>query len=154
MICSPCPDHKSADFKCQKMATGAGQTAFRPHLDRIQTASRPHPDRIQTASRLHPDRIQTASRQHPDHIQTTSRPHPDQTILTKTIQKAERRRCEGQCLPDVRRSIIPPFCIFTVFLVFLERLVYCVVSITLRVQCYLHLRWYFFKMSKACMGNG
>ena len=59
----------------------------------------------------------------------------------------ERRRREGQGLPDVWRSIIPCFRIFSVFLVFLNSLVFCVVSTVLRVRCYLHLRWYYFSLS-------
>ena len=55
----------------------------------------------------------------------------------------ERRRREGQGLPDVLRSIIPCFRVFSVFLVFLNSLVFSVVSTVLRVRCYLHLRWYY-----------
>ena len=44
---------------------------------------------------------------------------------------------------NVRRSIIPYFRIFSVFLVFLKSLVFSVVSTVLRVRCYLHLRWYY-----------
>ena len=62
----------------------------------------------------------------------------------------ERRRREGQGLPDVWRSIIPCFRIFSVFLVFLNSLVFCVVSTVLRVRCYLHLRWYYYTNITPC----
>jgi len=68
----------------------------------------------------------------------------DQTKSAKIILQPERRRREGQCLPDVWRLIIPRFGIFSFFLAFLNSFVFCVVSTVLRVRCYLHLRWYYF----------
>ena len=92
--------------------------------------------------------ISIASLSKIDHRRSlASRSCLDQTNLAKTMLQPERHRREGQCLPDVRRSIIPCFGIFSVFLVFLKSLVLCVVSTVLRVRCYLHLRWYYFKNS-------
>ena len=99
-----------------------------------------------TRSRPRQDLIQIASRPHPDHIQTASRLHLCHTNFAKTILQPERRRREGQRLPDVWRSIIPYFRIFSVFLVVLNSLVFCVVSTVLRVRCYLHLRWHYFSV--------
>merc|ERR1712181_55031 len=50
-----------------------------------------------------------------------------QTKSAKTILQPERRRREGQCLPDVLRSIIPCFGIFSFFSAFLDSFVFCVV---------------------------
>ena len=103
-----------------------------------------------TRSRPCQDLIQIASRPHPDHIQTASRLHLCHTNFAKTILQPERRRREGQRLPDVWRSIIPYFRIFSVFLVVLNSLVFCVVSTVLRVRCYLHLRWHYLTSSHCC----
>ena len=53
---------------------------------------------------------------------------------------------QGHCLRDINTQL-SPFCIFSIFLVFLKRLVFCVVSVILRVRCYLHLRWHYWPHS-------